>query len=252
MHHHHQQQQQQQFQQHLRQIQQLFQQQVQPPPPPPPPPAPAHHVPHPHPAPRAMPVPPQSAHPTRMVNMCQTTQTTIIAPNPMLQGAILMQQMQGNMRGFGMAGQQFRQFFAAGARSSLLGPVPMGVAIKSPMMGFPPARPVYPHVRPYYNNNNNNSIPGSSAAIASTSDSASARQPERKRDAEHITQDTSEDQPGPSTATEANGADNIVNPNDGDGCCTLSEEQTVEPEMKKQRTHGLVLYYIHVPMNEYG
>lgn len=147
-----------------------------------------------------------------------------------------MQQMQGNMRGFGMAGQQFRQFFAAGARSSLLGPVPMGVAIKSPMMGFPPPRPVYPHVRSYYNNN---SAPGSSAAIASTSDTASARQPERKRDAEHITHDTSEDQPGPSTATEANEADNIVNPNDGDGCCTLSEEQLEEPEMKKQRTHGL-------------
>lgn len=63
-----------------------------------------------------------------------------------------------------MGGQQFRQFFAAGARSSLLGPVPMGVAIKSPMMGFPPARPVYPHVR-YYNNT---SVPGSSSASAST------------------------------------------------------------------------------------
>lgn len=42
-----------------------------------------------------MSVPPQTAPPPRMVNLCQATQTTIIAPNPMLQGALLMQQMQG-------------------------------------------------------------------------------------------------------------------------------------------------------------
>lgn len=53
----------------------------------------------------------------------------------------------GNMRGFGMGGQQFRQFFTAGARSSLLGPVPMGMAIKSPIMGFPAARAFHPHSR---------------------------------------------------------------------------------------------------------
>lgn len=147
-----------------------------------------------------------------------------------------MQQMQGNMRGFGMGGQQFRQFFAAGARSSLLGPVPMGVAIKSPMRGFPPARPVYPPVR-YYNST---SVPGSSSTSTSTTDAAASHQSERKRDSEQITHDTSEDQPGPSTATEANEADNTVNPNDGDGCCTLSEEQCEEPKLKKQRTHGSV------------
>lgn len=131
--------------------------------------------------PRPIPVPPQTA-PPRMVNLCQATQTTIIAPNPMLQGALLMQQMQGtaglicnrntnhhfcfncvliriiiyrhagNMRGFGMGGQQFRQFFAASNRSSLLGPVPMGMAIKSPIMGFPAARPFHPHTR-FFNNN---------------------------------------------------------------------------------------------------
>ncbi|KAK7896016.1 hypothetical protein WMY93_021341 [Mugilogobius chulae] len=261
--HHQHQQQQHQFQQHLRQLQQLFHHQQQPPPPPPPqpsaarhvphphqtpqPPAARHvphphqtpqppaarHVPHPHQTPRAIPVPHQGPPPPRMVNLCQTTQTTIIAPNPMLQGALLMQQMQGNMRGFAMGGQQFRQFFAAGARSSLLGPIPMGVAIKSPMMGFPPARPVYPHVR-YYNNNS--SVPGSSSASSNNTEAA-ARQSE-KRDIEQVTQDLTEDQPGPSTATEANDAGNIVNPNDGDGCCTLSEEQLEEPVMKKQKTHG--------------
>lgn len=56
------------------------------------------------------------------------------------------------MRGFGMGGQQFRQFFAASNRSSLLGPVPMGMAIKSPIMGFPAARPFHPHAR-FFNNN---------------------------------------------------------------------------------------------------
>ncbi|KAJ0013072.1 hypothetical protein NQD34_017406 [Periophthalmus magnuspinnatus] len=251
IHHHQQQQQQQQqhqFHQHLRQLQQLFQHQ-QPPPPPPPQPSAAHHVPHP---PRAIPVPPQPAPPPRMVNLCQTTQTTIIAPNPMLQGALLMQQMQGNMRGFGMGGQQFRQFFAAGARSSLLGPVPMGVAIKSPMMGFPPARPVYPPVR--YYNNNSSAVPGSSAASSSATDVV-ARQSEKKRDIEQVTQDLTEDQPGPSTATEANEAGEALffsylfsgmymtvmycvhlightaNPIEDDGCCIISEEQLEEPAL---------------------
>ncbi|XP_046906919.1 cdkn1a interacting zinc finger protein 1a [Hypomesus transpacificus] len=154
-HHHHQQQQQQQqqFHQHLRQLQQLFHQQPPPPPPPPPPPQPppSHHVAHHHhQAGRPMTVPPQGPPPPRMVNLCQATQTTILAPNPMLQGALLMQQMQGNMRGYAMGGQQFRQFFSAGARASLLGPVPMGVAIKTPHMGFP-ARHFHPHAR-YYNN----------------------------------------------------------------------------------------------------
>lgn len=46
---------------------------------------------------RAITVPPQTAPPPRMVNLCQATQTTIIAPNPMLQGALLMQQMQGTV-----------------------------------------------------------------------------------------------------------------------------------------------------------
>lgn len=46
---------------------------------------------------RAIPVSPQTAPPPRMVNLCQATQTTIIAPNPMLQGALLMQQMQGTV-----------------------------------------------------------------------------------------------------------------------------------------------------------
>lgn len=41
-----------------------------------------------------MAVPASAPPPARMVNLCSATQT-IIAPNPMLQGALLMQQMQG-------------------------------------------------------------------------------------------------------------------------------------------------------------
>lgn len=44
---------------------------------------------------RPMTVPAPAPPPARMVNLCSATQT-IIAPNPMLQGALLMQQMQGN------------------------------------------------------------------------------------------------------------------------------------------------------------
>lgn len=53
------------------------------------------------------------------------------------------------MRGFAMGGQQFPQFFAPGSRASLLGPVPMGVAIKTPHMGYP--RHFSPHAR-YFSN----------------------------------------------------------------------------------------------------
>ncbi|CAL1569272.1 unnamed protein product [Knipowitschia caucasica] len=237
-HMHQQQQQQQQFQQHLRQLHQLFHQQQ--PPPPAQPPA-GRHVPHPHQGPRPMPVMPQSVPPSRMVNLCQTTQTTIIAPNPMLQGAMMMQQMQGNMRGFGMGGQQFRQFFA-GARSSLLGPMPMGVAIKSPMMGFPPARPPYnPHQPRYYNNNQ--SVPGPSPSPATSSTPAAAavaRQPE-KRDIEQVSViplKNNEDQPGPSTATEADGAGGHVRSDNDNWCYTITDEYSVPPDFKKQKMHS--------------
>ncbi|XP_041826449.1 cdkn1a interacting zinc finger protein 1a [Melanotaenia boesemani] len=231
--HIHQQQQQQQLHQHLRQLQQLFQQ--QPPPPPPPQPPPAHHVAHHHQTPRAIPVAPQTAPPPRMVNLCQATQTTIIAPNPMLQGALLMQQMQGNMRGFGMGGQQFRQFFTAGTRSSLLGPVPMGMAIKTPMMGFPAARPFHPHAR-FFNTTTTTSTASSSSSI-STTDTA-ARQTDRKRDSEQMVAGSTDDQPSAavssSEATDKTQTDVTVEGEDGQ----ISEEQLEEPVVKKQRTEG--------------
>ncbi|XP_054896476.1 cdkn1a interacting zinc finger protein 1a [Poeciliopsis prolifica] len=225
--HQQQQQQQQQLHQHLRHLQQLFQQ--QPPPPPPAQPPPAHHVGHHHQTPRAIPVPAQTAPPPRMVNLCQTTQTTLIAPNPMLQSAILMQQMQGNMRGFGMGGQQFRQFFTAGARSSLLGPVPMGMAIKSPIMGFPAARPFHPHTR-FFN------ATASSSSSISTADAA-ARQADRKRDSEQMSAGSTDNPPA---APAANSADDEAATDGAVGGenSQTSEEQLEEPVAKRQKTEG--------------
>ncbi|XP_016535806.1 cdkn1a interacting zinc finger protein 1a [Poecilia formosa] len=235
--HQQQQQQQQQLHQHLRQLQQLFQQ--QPPPPPPAQPPPAHHVGHHHQTPRTIPVPTQTAPPPRMVNLCQTTQTTLIAPNPMLQSAILMQQMQGNMRGFGMGGQQFRQFFTAGARSSLLGPVPMGMAIKSPIMGFPAARAFHPHTRFF------NATASSSSSSSSTSATdAAARQADRKRDSEQMSAGSSDNPPAAAAAAAAaNSADEATDEAATDGAVggensQTSEEQLEEPVSKRQKTEG--------------
>ncbi|XP_026153500.1 cdkn1a interacting zinc finger protein 1a [Mastacembelus armatus] len=228
--HQQQQQQQQQFHQHLRQLQQLFQQ--QPPPPPPQPPSGHHVAHHHHQTPRTIPVPPQTAPPPRMVNLCQATQATIITPNPMLQGAILMQQMQGNMRGFGMGGQQFRQFFAAGARSSLLGPVPMGMAIKSPIMGFPAARPFHPHAR-YYNTT---TTTASSSSSITTTDTV-ARQPDRKRDNEQMAAGSTDDQPAAASSTnESNDTSETDAEGRVDGPTQILELQLEEPVVKKQRT----------------
>ncbi|XP_010876094.1 cdkn1a interacting zinc finger protein 1a [Esox lucius] len=227
-HHHQQQQQQQQFHHHLRQLQQLFQHQPPPPPPPPPPPQPppSHHVPHHHhhhhhQGGRAMTVTAPAPPPPRMVNLA--AQATIMAPNPMLQGALLMQQMQGSMRGFAaMSGQQFTQFFAAGARSSLLGPVPMGVAIKTPHMGFP-ARHYHPHAR-YYNND------------------YASRQPDRKRANEQRASGSTDGQPAASGTAEDSSdkalKDGRVGGPDGQAQPSVQAEPE-EPVLKKQRTEGL-------------
>lgn len=160
--------------------------------------------------------------------MCQMTQTTVIAPNPMLQSAMLMQQMQGNMRSFGMGGQQFRQFFTAGARSSLLGPVPMGMAIKSPIMGFPAARPFHPHSRFF------NASPSSSSSSSTTD----ARQTDRKRDSEQMAAGSADNQPAA-----ANSADEATDETPTDGAVEgensqISEEQLEEPVTKRQKTEG--------------
>ncbi|XP_038590114.1 cdkn1a interacting zinc finger protein 1a [Micropterus salmoides] len=161
-----------------------------------------------------------------------------LPPNPMLQGALLMQQMQGNMRGFGMGGQQFRQFFAAGTRSSLLGPVPMGMAMKSHIMGFPAARPYHPHARYYNNNTTTNTASSSSFSSVATTDTA-ARQPDRKRDSEQMTAGSTDDQPADIITIEASDkTERDVAVGGEDGPMQPSEEQLEEPVVKKQKTEG--------------
>ncbi|KAG7480450.1 hypothetical protein MATL_G00056190 [Megalops atlanticus] len=205
--------QQQQLQQHLRQLQHLLQQQQPPPPPPPAPPPPRHHQ-----AGRI--APPPQAPPPRMVNLCSAPQATIIAANPMLQGALLMQHMQGNLRGFAVGGQQFPQFFPAGSRASLLGPAPMGVAIKTPHMGFPP-RHFHPHPR-YVNKD------------------FTARPPERKRESDVRAVGDSDGQSG-ARSTEGEGSDRAVITEGTvalDGHTPPLAELQEEPALKKQRTEG--------------
>ncbi|KAG2469681.1 CIZ1 protein, partial [Polypterus senegalus] len=83
--------------------------------------------------------------PSRLLNLCPASRAALLTANPMLQGALLMQQMQGNLRGFAMSPQQF---FPPGARPSLLGPAPMGVALKTPRMPFS-NRPYLPQSRTF-------------------------------------------------------------------------------------------------------
>ncbi|XP_064210626.1 cip1-interacting zinc finger protein-like isoform X2 [Anguilla rostrata] len=224
--HHHQQQQQQQLQQHLRQLQQLFQhQQPAPSPSPLPPPQPpsshpmAHH--HHHQVGRPISAPAQ-APPPRMVRLCSASQATIMAANPMLQGALLMQQMQGSLRGFAMGGQQFTQLFSAGSRPSLLGPAPMGVAIKSPHMGFP-RRHFHPHAQHY------------------NKDFAS-QQSERKKENELRAVVTTDGQSG---AKNTEGENNIrAVSTEGavaaDRLTTPTAQLQEEPALKRQRIEGLM------------
>ncbi|XP_066057144.1 cip1-interacting zinc finger protein isoform X2 [Chamaea fasciata] len=113
---------QQQFQQQLLQLQHLLQQQQQ-------------HHPHP-PAQqggRGLPPPQQQ----QMLSLRATNQPSLLNANPMLQRALLMQQMQGNLRGFNMTAPALQQFFPQATRHSLLGPPPVGVSLKPTRLGFP-------------------------------------------------------------------------------------------------------------------
>lgn len=110
-----------------------------------------------------------------------------------------------------MGGQQFQQFFAAGTRSSILGPVPLGVAIKTPHMGFPP-RHFHPHAR-YFNND------------------FQSRQPDRKRENEHRPAIAVDSQSAASSSRNETAAVAEAN-------TQSSTQQLDEPETKKQKTNG--------------
>ncbi|XP_027505643.1 cip1-interacting zinc finger protein isoform X1 [Corapipo altera] len=111
---------QQQFQQQLLQLQHLLQQQQ-------------HHHPPAQQGGRGLPPPQQQ----QMLSLRATNQPSLLNANPMLQRALLMQQMQGNLRGFNMTAPALQQFFPQATRHSLLGPPPVGVSLKPTRLGFP-------------------------------------------------------------------------------------------------------------------
>ncbi|XP_074910818.1 cip1-interacting zinc finger protein isoform X1 [Buteo buteo] len=113
---------QQQFQQQLLQLQHLLQQQQQ-----------QHHHPPAQQGGRGLPPPQQQ----QMLSLRATNQPSLLNANPMLQRALLMQQMQGNLRGFNMTAPALQQFFPQATRHSLLGPPPVGVSLKPTRLGFP-------------------------------------------------------------------------------------------------------------------
>uniref|UniRef100_A0A8C3JKM2 CDKN1A interacting zinc finger protein 1 n=1 Tax=Calidris pygmaea TaxID=425635 RepID=A0A8C3JKM2_9CHAR len=82
---------------------------------------------------RGLPPPQQQ----QMLSLRATNQPSLLNANPMLQRALLMQQMQGNLRGFNMTAPALQQFFPQATRHSLLGPPPVGVSLKPARLGFP-------------------------------------------------------------------------------------------------------------------
>ncbi|XP_026568209.1 cip1-interacting zinc finger protein isoform X2 [Pseudonaja textilis] len=100
------------------------------------------------------PAPPQAT-PSRTVTPSQQQMLTLQAPspasllntNPVFQRALLLHQMQGNLRGFNVAtAPVLQQFFPQATRHSLLGPPP--VSLKPPQLGFP-ALPFHRQNRPF-------------------------------------------------------------------------------------------------------
>ncbi|CAM4676652.1 unnamed protein product [Caretta caretta] len=82
---------------------------------------------------RGLPPPQQQ----QMLSLRATNQASLLNANPMLQRTLLLQQMQGNLRGFNMTAPALQQFFPQATRHSLLGPPPVGVSLKPAQLGFP-------------------------------------------------------------------------------------------------------------------
>ncbi|XP_053329369.1 cip1-interacting zinc finger protein isoform X2 [Spea bombifrons] len=95
-----------------------------------------HLLQHQHPGQRPM-QPPVQQQPQQMLNLAAATPARLLNTHPMIQRALLMQQMQGNLRGISMAGPPLPHFFPTAARQSILGSPPLGVTVKAPNMAFP-------------------------------------------------------------------------------------------------------------------
>ncbi|XP_059850093.1 cip1-interacting zinc finger protein-like isoform X3 [Hypanus sabinus] len=143
-------QQQQHFQQQLLQLQQLIHQQRQ-----------QHHRHHhPHPPPpqpgpnRVMQPQPQKYHHHHLhqhqqhhqqqqqqeqlpqLNLHPSSQASLLNPNPMLQRALIMQQMQGGLPGYNVSTPGLQPFFPPGSRASILGTPPLGIQLPAPRIRF--------------------------------------------------------------------------------------------------------------------
>ncbi|XP_034294651.1 cip1-interacting zinc finger protein [Pantherophis guttatus] len=82
-----------------------------------------------------------------MLTLQAPSPASLLNANPVLQRALLLHQMQGNLRGFNVAAAPvLQQFFPQATRHSLLGPPP--VSLKPPHLGFP-ALPFHRQNRPF-------------------------------------------------------------------------------------------------------
>ncbi|XP_051892835.1 cip1-interacting zinc finger protein-like isoform X2 [Pristis pectinata] len=146
-------QQQQHFQQQLLQLQQLIHQQRQQhhrhhhPHPPPPQPGPnramqqqpqKYHHHHPHQQQRHQHRQQQQQQQEQLpqLNLHPSSQASLLNPNPMLQRALIMQQMQGGLHGYSMSTPGLQPFFPPGSRASILGTPPLGIQLQTPRIRF--------------------------------------------------------------------------------------------------------------------
>ncbi|XP_056394701.1 cip1-interacting zinc finger protein [Hyla sarda] len=181
-----------------------------------------HQLPAQHAAPRPMPNPVQHQQPQQMLNLRAANPARLLNSHPMLQRALLMQQMQGNLRGLNMvAPPPMPQFFATAARHSILGIPPMGVSVKGPGRTFPPIPFQQPRVytKDYYRSSDvkKNGVPGSSVPGKDTNDASSER-----GNAEP-----------PPTASEA---DESLNSEDTENLTECSITDPLEPSAKRARS----------------
>ncbi|XP_075116702.1 cip1-interacting zinc finger protein isoform X2 [Leptodactylus fuscus] len=180
-----------------------------------------HPLPAQHAAPRPMPNPVQHQQPQQMLNLRTANPARLLNTHPMLQRALLMQQMQGNLRGLSMVAPSMPPFFTAAARHSILGIPPMGVTVKAPSMAFPPIPFQQPRVyhKDHYKSSDvkKNSDPGSSVPGKDASDINS------ERAASEL----------PPTASEA---DESLNSEDTENLTECSITDPLEPSAKRARS----------------
>ncbi|XP_078282546.1 uncharacterized protein LOC144608530 isoform X2 [Rhinoraja longicauda] len=70
------------------------------------------------------------------LNLHPSSQASLLNPNPMLQRALIMQQMQGGLHGYSMPTPGLQPFFPPGSRASILGTPPLGIQLQTPRIRF--------------------------------------------------------------------------------------------------------------------